>query len=54
MALYAGIESALVAAAPVAFISHDKAAVLVKPRLQGYRLTPIGVPIWHLVTVSGP
>lgn len=47
LALYAQAEQQIVAAAPAIFISHPLAAVLVKPAIQGYVLTPIGVPQWH-------
>jgi ABC-type transport system substrate-binding protein len=47
--LYAGIEEKVIEAAPAAFVSHSLSAVLVKPALEGYELTPIGVPQWHRV-----
>lgn len=52
MQLYADIESLIIQEAPVVFASHDLSAVLVKPRVQGYVLTPIGVPQWHRVTLN--
>lgn len=52
MARYAEIEQQLVAQAPVAFIAHSLSAVLVKPYVQGYELTPIGVPQWHTLSLS--
>jgi oligopeptide transport system substrate-binding protein len=50
--LYADIERAIVADAPVVFLSHSLSAVLVKPHLQNYVLTPMGVAQWHRVNVS--
>lgn len=47
LALYAQAEQQIVAAAPAIFVAHSLAAVLVKPEIQGYVLTPIGVPQWH-------
>ncbi|MFQ5401483.1 MAG: peptide ABC transporter substrate-binding protein [Anaerolineae bacterium] len=52
LALYADIEKKIVNQAPVIFVSHGMAAVLVKPYLHGYVLTPIGVPQWHRVTLA--
>ncbi|MCI0395426.1 MAG: peptide ABC transporter substrate-binding protein [Chloroflexi bacterium] len=52
LALYAGIEQMIVADAPAVFLNHSLAAVLVKPALQNYILTPIGVPQWQQVTIS--
>jgi ABC-type transport system substrate-binding protein len=52
LALYAEIEEHLVQEAPAAFVSHDLSAVLVKPYVQGYELTPIGVPQWHTLSLS--
>jgi ABC-type transport system substrate-binding protein len=49
--LYAEIERTIIESAPVVFASHDLSAVLVKPRVQGYVLTPIGVPQWHRVAL---
>ncbi len=50
LASYQQIEQQVVEAAPVVFTSHGISAVLVSPRLEGYQLTPIGVPQWHRVT----
>ncbi len=50
LAMYQEIERQVVAAAPVVFTSHGISAVLVKPALDGYQLTPIGIPQWHHVT----
>lgn len=47
--LYATAEQRIVEAAPVIFTSHSLSAVLVKPELQNYVLTPLGVRQWHLV-----
>lgn len=49
LALYAQIEAVVIEEVPVVFVNHDLAAVLVKPRLEGYVFTPIGVPQWHRV-----
>ncbi len=48
--LYADVERLLVDEAPVVFTSHGLSAVLVKPDVQNYVLTPLGVRQWHLVT----
>jgi ABC-type transport system substrate-binding protein len=50
LAMYQEIERRIVAAAPVVFTSHGISAVLVKPGLEGYVLTPIGIPQWQHVT----
>ncbi|MEM7113109.1 MAG: peptide ABC transporter substrate-binding protein [Chloroflexota bacterium] len=52
IAAYQSIEAELVEAAPVVFVAHGQTAVLVKPWLQNYVLTPIGVPQWHHVSVK--
>jgi oligopeptide transport system substrate-binding protein len=52
LSLYAEIEHRIVEAAPVVFVSHGLSAVLVKPRVQGFVLTPIGVPQWHRITLT--
>ena len=49
---YAEIEGLIVADAPVVFLVHSQSAVLIKPRVQGYVLTPIGVAQWHRVRVD--
>jgi oligopeptide transport system substrate-binding protein len=49
LALYADSERQIVAAAPVVFTTHDLSAVLVKPGVQNYVLTPLGVRQWHQV-----
>ncbi len=46
---YADIEARLVAEAPVVFVSHGQSAVLVKPRVLDYVLTPLGVAQWHRI-----
>jgi ABC-type transport system substrate-binding protein len=51
LALYQEAERRIVAQAPVVFTSHGISAVLVNPDLEGYVLTPIGVPQWHRVDV---
>lgn len=53
LALYHDIEQMVVAQAPVVFMSHSVTAVLVKPRLQNYTLTPIGVTQWQEVSTGG-
>jgi ABC-type transport system substrate-binding protein len=52
MALYAQIEQQITADAPVVFFSHSLSAVLVKPHLQNYVLTPIGVAQWRSVQID--
>lgn len=52
LALYAEIEQKLVGAAPTVFVSHSLSAVLVKPALQNYVLTPIGIAQWPFVTLA--
>ena len=49
LAMYQEAEQRIVEAAPVVFTDHDISAVLVNPELEGYQLTPIGVPQWHRV-----
>ncbi|HSM59101.1 MAG TPA: peptide ABC transporter substrate-binding protein [Candidatus Sulfomarinibacteraceae bacterium] len=49
LARYREIETAVIEAAPSVFVSHDLSAALVKPYIQGYELTPIGIPQWHRV-----
>jgi oligopeptide transport system substrate-binding protein len=50
MALYAELEDALIEQAPAVFVSHSLSAVLVKPHLEGYTHTPIGVAQWRRVS----
>jgi len=45
LALYQEAEQLLVEDAAAIFLSHSLSYVLVKPYVQGYRLTPINVPI---------
>ena len=52
LALYHESEQKIVDQAPVVFMSHSVSAVLVKPHLQNYILSPIGVTQWHTVSVS--
>ncbi len=52
LGMYTEIEQLIVEYAPTVFVSHGFSAVLVKPRVQGYVLTPIGVPQWHRVTLA--
>lgn len=50
MALYAELERELIEQSPAIFVSHSLSAVLVKPYLEGYVHTPIGVAQWHRVS----
>lgn len=50
--IYAQVEEMIVADAPAAFVNHSLTAVLVKPYVEGYTLTPLGVPQWHRVTLD--
>ncbi len=50
--LYAAAETALLEAAPGVFLTHPLYAALVKPYIQNYTLTPIGVPYWHLLQIE--
>lgn len=52
LALYGDIETRLIEEAPAVFISHGISSVLVKPYLEGYELTAIGVPQWRHVRVN--
>jgi oligopeptide transport system substrate-binding protein len=51
LAQYGHIERQIVAGAPAVFLVHSLSAVLVKPYLENYVLTPIGVPQWHEVVI---
>ncbi|UCC50276.1 MAG: peptide ABC transporter substrate-binding protein [Anaerolineaceae bacterium] len=51
LGMYQEAERRIVQQAPVVFTSHGISAVLVSSDLQGYELTPIGVPQWHRVNV---
>lgn len=53
LAQYAEIERMIVADAPVVLTAHNLSALLVKPRLQGYVFTPLGVPQWHKLSLVG-
>ncbi len=52
LAAYSQIEEQLIARAPAVFVAHSLSAVLVSPAVQGYELTPIGVPQWHRLSLS--
>lgn len=52
LALYGAIERRIVADAPAVFLVHGLSAVLVKPHLENYVLTPIGVPQWQNVAIE--
>lgn len=50
--LYAQAEEMIIEDAPAAFINHSLTAILVKPYVKGYELTPLGVPQWHRITID--
>ena len=52
LAMYQEAERMIVREAPAVFVSHGITAVLVKPYLEGYVLTPIGIPQWHRVRIN--
>ena len=52
LATYGEIEARIVDQSAAVFVAHSLSAVLVKPHVQGYRLTPIGVPQWHTLSLS--
>jgi oligopeptide transport system substrate-binding protein len=52
MVQYAAIERMIVADAPVLFLTHSLAAELVKPYVENYVWTPIGVAQWHQVGLN--
>lgn len=52
MALYAQIEQQIVEDAPMVFFNHSLSAVLVKPYLKNYVLTPMGVAQWRYVQID--
>jgi oligopeptide transport system substrate-binding protein len=52
MGLYAEIERRIVSDAPAVFLTHGLSAVLAKPYLKDYVLTPIGVAQWQRVSVD--
>jgi ABC-type transport system substrate-binding protein len=52
VALYQEIETEIIAAAPAIPLSHALDAVLVKPYVRGYKLTPIGVSLWQYVSME--
>ncbi len=49
---YANVENQIIDEAAYVFVSHGIASILVQPRVQGYVLTPVGIPQWHRVTVG--
>lgn len=49
---YGTIEQQIVEDAPSVFLTHSLSAVLVKPRVENYVLSPIGVAQWHLVRLD--
>ncbi|MCA9972393.1 MAG: peptide ABC transporter substrate-binding protein [Anaerolineales bacterium] len=50
LALYAAAEQAIVAQYPVIFLAHGVSTILVKPDVQNYVLTPMGVAQWGSVS----
>lgn len=52
LALYNDIERQIVAGAPAVFLVHSLSAVLVKPYVENYVLTPIGVAQWQDVAIG--
>ena len=52
LALYSDIERQIVAGAPAVFLVHSLSAVLVKPYVENYVLTPVGVPQWPAVAIG--
>ena len=52
MDLYKEIEKQIVADAPAIFLTHSLSAVLVKPYVQDYVDTPIGVAQWHRISLD--
>lgn len=50
--LYGEIEQRLLEEAPALFLVHGLSAVLVKPYVQGYVDTPIGVSQWHKISLD--
>ncbi|MGB3716837.1 MAG: ABC transporter substrate-binding protein [Candidatus Promineifilaceae bacterium] len=49
---YAEIERMIVEDAPAVFLTHSLAAELVKPYVENYVWTPIGVAQWHQVEID--
>jgi peptide/nickel transport system substrate-binding protein/oligopeptide transport system substrate-binding protein len=52
MAQYAQIERMIVEDAPAVFLTHSLSAELVKPYVENYATTPIGVAQWHRVSLD--
>ncbi len=52
LALYGEMERQIVADAPAVFLVHGLSAMLVKPHVENYVLTPIGVPQWQNVSIN--
>jgi oligopeptide transport system substrate-binding protein len=52
LAEYGEIERQIVAGTPAVFLVHSLSAVLVKPYVENYELTPIGVPQWQGVGIG--
>ena len=49
---YGEIEEQIIQLAPAVFVAHSLSAVLVSPDVQGYELTPIGVPQWARLSLN--
>lgn len=49
---YHDIEQQIVAESPAIFLNHSLSAVLVKPHVQNYVTTPMGVAQWHRVSLN--
>ncbi|MDX1615497.1 MAG: ABC transporter substrate-binding protein, partial [Candidatus Promineifilaceae bacterium] len=52
LALYQQAEQVLVDDAPAVFLNHSESAVLVKPWVRNYTLTPLGVAQWQYVELE--
>lgn len=52
LSLYQQAEDVVVQKAPVVFLDYSLTAVLVSPRLQGYKLTAMGVPQWQYLSLT--
>ncbi len=52
LSLYAAAEQQIINDAPVVFVNHSLLSQLVKPRLQNYVATPIGVAQWSHISIS--
>jgi oligopeptide transport system substrate-binding protein len=50
--MYQQAEQQIVDDAPAIFLSHSLSFVLVKPRIKGYVLTPIAIPIERYLSID--